>query len=115
MGAPDSGEFAGQTRFLDAAALADSNFGHRIRIGYFQEVEAVILMTDGVSDPRFETDNALKDPARWDALWQELTPVLAGEEPDRALADWLGFFSPGHHDDRALALLRVNPKPMPPA
>lgn len=115
MGTPDGGEFAGQTRFLDNAALADGGFAKRIGIGYFQAVESVLLLTDGVSDPRFETDNGLKDPTRWDALYQELAPILNAEAPERGLVDWLGFFSPGHHDDRTLALLRATPGPTPPA
>jgi len=108
MGTPDGGDFAGQTRFLDRAALSeqgDKGFAKRVGIGYFPELSAVLLMTDGVSDPRFETDNGLKDPARWDRLWDELRPVLDGPNPDKALLDWLGFFSPGNHDDRTIALL----------
>ncbi|MDR2164991.1 MAG: protein phosphatase 2C domain-containing protein [Zoogloeaceae bacterium] len=104
MGTPDSGEFAGQTRFLDAAALHDPEFYKRIRIDRFHNLHAVLLMTDGVSDPRFETDNGLNDPAKWDALWAELHPLLADEEADQKLLDWLHFFVPGHHDDRTLAL-----------
>lgn len=104
MGTPDGGEFAGQTRFLDRAALADQGFAKRIGLGYFQDLTAVLLMTDGVSDPRFETDNGLSDPRRWDALWDELVPILESADPEHALTDWLGFFSPGNHDDRTLAL-----------
>lgn len=104
MGAPDGGEFAGQTRFLDRAALADQGFAKRIGIGRFPDLTAVLLMTDGVSDPRFETDNGLSDPNRWDALWDELAPILDAPDPEQALVDWLGFFSPGNHDDRTLAL-----------
>jgi len=110
MGRPDSGEFAGQTRFLDRAALADQGFARRIGLGCFQDLTAVLLMTDGVSDPRFETDSGLADPGRWDALWDELAPVLDAAEPDRALVDWLGFFSPGDHDDRTLALYWLKTK-----
>lgn len=104
MGAPDGGEFAGQTRFLDRAALADQGFAKRIGIGRFPDLTAVLLMTDGVSDPRFETDSGLSDPNRWDALWDELAPILESADPEHALTDWLGFFSPGNHDDRTLAL-----------
>ena len=105
MGTPDGGEFAGQTRFLDRAALADQAFARRIGIGRYADLTAVMLMTDGVSDPRFETDNGLNDPAKWDGLWDDIAPLLASPEPDRSLVDWLHFFSPGHHDDRTLALL----------
>lgn len=105
MGTPDSGEFAGQTRFLDRAALTDPGFGKRLVLGRYANLAGVIVMTDGVSDPRFETDNALADAANWDALWDELNPLLAAPEPQKALLEWLNFFTPGHHDDRTLAVL----------
>ncbi|GHT80403.1 hypothetical protein AGMMS49543_00570 [Betaproteobacteria bacterium] len=109
MGTPDGGEFAGQTRFLDRAALQDKDFGNRIRIGKWQDISAVLLMTDGVSDPRFETDNGLADPAKWDALWDEIAPLLKDTEPDAKLLEWLHFWQPGHHDDRTIALLWEQP------
>ncbi|MCX7257270.1 MAG: PP2C family serine/threonine-protein phosphatase, partial [Polaromonas sp.] len=105
MGKPDSGEFAGQTRFLDRAALTDPDFGKRLVLGCYSDLKAVMLMTDGISDPRFETDNGLADAAKWDALWDEISPLLAAPEPQKALTDWLTFFTPGHHDDRTIAVL----------
>ena len=105
MGTPDSGEFAGQTRFLDRAALTDPGFGKRIVLGRYADLGAVLVMTDGVSDPRFETDSGLADAAKWDALWDEIAPLLARPEPHKALLEWLHFFTPGHHDDRTLAVL----------
>lgn len=105
MGTPDSGEFAGQTRFLDRAALTDPGFGKRLGLGRYSDLTGVMLMTDGVSDPRFETDNGLADAAKWDALWDEISPLLALPDPDRALIEWLDFFTPGHHDDRTIAVL----------
>jgi len=105
MGKPDSGEFAGQTRFLDRAALTDPEFGKRLVLGCYSGLNAVLLMTDGISDPRFETDNGLADVAKWDALWDEVSPLLAAPEPQKALLDWLQFFTPGHHDDRTIAVL----------
>ncbi|RYY79551.1 MAG: protein phosphatase 2C domain-containing protein [Moraxellaceae bacterium] len=103
MGTPDGGEFAGQTRFLDKAIGA--TFNERVNIGYFENLEAVILMTDGISDPKFETDAGLQNQQKWDALWQELQPSLQDENPDLNLLDWMHFFSAGHHDDRTLAIL----------
>lgn len=104
MGIPDSGEFAGQTRFLDRNALADKDFGKRIKVGRFSDISSVILMTDGVSDPYFETDNELNEQVKWDALWKDLSPHLESN-PDENLVEWLHFFKPGHHDDRTIALL----------
>ena len=105
MGTPDSGEFAGQTRFLDRAALNDQAFGKRLGLGRYSDLTAVILMTDGISDPRFETDTGLADAANWDALWGEISPLLTSQNPASSLVEWLNFFTPGHHDDRTIAVL----------
>ncbi|SMC28357.1 Protein phosphatase 2C [Andreprevotia lacus DSM 23236] len=106
MGTPDGGEFAGQTRFLDRNALADQGFGKRVRVGRLPNISAIILMTDGVSDPYFETDNGLADETKWDALWNEIQPHLEQETSSALnLLEWLHFFKQGHHDDRTIALL----------
>lgn len=103
LGTPDSGEYAGQTRFLDADAVNDANFSKRISIGKWTEVSHLVLMTDGVSDPRFETDNGLQNSQKWDDLIAELMPCLNDPaQPAERLAEWLNFFSPGNHDDRTL-------------
>ncbi|RZA05389.1 MAG: protein phosphatase 2C domain-containing protein [Moraxellaceae bacterium] len=111
MGNPDSGEFAGQTRFLDKSVI--NGFNERVNIGYFEQVSAVILMTDGVSDPKFETDSGLQNPHKWNALWDELQQPLRQPEPEQALLEWLHFFCAGHHDDRTLALLSIHPLDQP--
>lgn len=105
MGTPDGGEFAGQTRFLDKAALMDSEFSKRVNIGCYADYDAILLMTDGVSDPRFETDAGLVKPELWDNLWDELKPVVESDEVEKNLLEWLHFFEAGHHDDRTLAVL----------
>lgn len=111
MGNPDSGEFAGQTRFLDKSII--NGFNERINIGNFEQVSAVILMTDGVSDPQFETDSGLQNPQKWNTLWHELQQPLSQPDPEQALLAWLHFFSAGHHDDRTLALLATQPYEQP--
>ncbi len=105
MGTPDSGEYAGQTRFLDRSTLSDPGCAKRGAVGRYADIKSVILMTDGVSDPRFETDNGLADAKRWDALWDEIKPCLDATDPEVMLVDWLNFFSQGNHDDRTIALL----------
>ena len=62
------------------------------------------MMTDGVSDPKFETDANLAKSEKWAALWQKLQPIFQAEQPAAALEEWLDFWSPGNHDDRTLAL-----------
>ena len=106
MGQPDGGEHAGQTVFLDARVVMDGpSFFKRITMGFFSDITSVLLMTDGVSDPKFETDNELSDPSKWDALWSEISPLLFTQSPEQALLNWLEFYSPKHHDDRTIAVL----------
>jgi hypothetical protein len=68
---------------------------------------ALVLMTDGISDPLFETDNDLRQLGCWDSFWQQIEPLLS-ENPElsaQQLTEWLDFWSPGNHDDRTLALI----------
>ncbi|CAK9885531.1 MAG: hypothetical protein XXXJIFNMEKO3_01931 [Candidatus Erwinia impunctatus] len=103
LGLPDSGEYAGQTRFLDSDIADDPAFGARISIGKWHDVSHLLLMSDGITDPVFETDNGLHDGQKWDKLIAAITPSLAETETaSQQLAEWLTFFSPGNHDDRTI-------------
>lgn len=105
LGVADSGEFAGQTRFLDSSLISDGSFWNRINVGFYDNPTALILMTDGISDPIFETDNGLKNPDLWVKLWEELEPIAndLSDNKKEKLLEWMNFFSPGHHDDRTIA------------
>ena len=53
----------------------------------------------------------MKNAEKWDALWNELTAADAltnTDESKQALLEWLGFPSPGNHDDRTLLVLCGN-------
>jgi len=109
---PDGGEFAGQTVFLtmkEALATTEAVMG-RISFHIVSDFKGLLLVTDGISDPRFDSDEALADPASWDLLWNEILAVISPstnlEEASSALVDWMGFHSPGHHDDRTLILAK---------
>ncbi len=106
LGEADSGEFAGQTRFLDRSVVCSCDgIRKRIRVTLLPDLTALVLMTDGVSDPMFETDRNLADRERWDSFWREIEPLLIADAPDLRLLDWLDFWSPGNHDDRTIAVL----------
>lgn len=104
---PDGGEFAGQTRFLTMRSI----FSDRTRIGLsiVPDFTSIMLMTDGVSDPFFETDNNLKNKACWDHLWNEISANVAltddNESAKSQLLNWLDFRIAGNHDDRTIAIL----------
>ena len=70
---------------------------------------ALMLMTDGISDPFFETDSNLAKKEKWDALWENLSKEVEftddNEQSQYQLLKWLDFWSPGNHDDRTIAIL----------
>lgn len=105
LGAADSGAYVGQTRFLDANYL-QQHFASSVYLAAIEQVEALILMTDGVSDPKFKSDADLSDARCWDAFWHEILPLLEKETPDLSLLEWLHFFERGYHDDRTLVISR---------
>lgn len=109
LGVADGGEFAGQTRFLDSSLISDGSFWNRINVGFYDNPTALILMTDGISDPIFETDNGLKNPDLWTKLWEELEPIAndLSDSKKENLLEWMNFFSPGHHDDRTIAFYGI--------
>lgn len=103
---PDEGEFSGQTKFLTMADIFDSHdLMRRLRVSYVSSLTAILMMTDGVSDPRFGTQDGLEDSALWDGLYRELQPLLQAEDPEKSLLEWLNFWEKGHHDDRTLGIL----------
>lgn len=105
LGKADSGEFAGQTRFLDMAMLTQQEILSRIDAKIVPDFTAVIAMTDGITDPWFETDANLENITKWDELWSDLSSVFSTNPPASGLLDWLDFWSQGNHDDRTIAVL----------
>ena len=115
LGTPDEGEYAGQTRFLTMPDIfTDSSaFYKRLKCKIVPDFTALFMMTDGVSDPKFETDANLNNPDKWDDLWDDLThnkefPVELIDDNEAAkdqLLNWLDFWAPGNHDDRTIAIL----------
>jgi serine/threonine protein phosphatase PrpC len=98
----DGGEHAGQTTFVTIASTLSNdpeNLDKRFRMSTSMDFTAALVMTDGITDPKFPSDAAFSDPNCWKALWMELEPVLASS---KSLLGWMNFFSPGNHDDRTL-------------
>ena len=112
LGIPDEGEYAGQTRFLTMQEIFQDTktFYQRLRFSIMDDFTALFLMSDGVSDPKFETDANLNNPDKWDALWDDLHDngvelIDDNEEAKEQLLNWLDFWSAGNHDDRTIAIL----------
>lgn len=112
LGIPDEGEYGGQTRFLTMPEIFHDSTAlyQRLRFCIVDDFTALLLMSDGVSDPKFETDANLNNPDRWDALWDDLkqggVELTDDNEATRdQLLRWLDFWAPGNHDDRTIAIL----------
>lgn len=112
---PDSGEFAGQTRFLTASEFRDGQqVMDRIFVDVRDSFTVLAAMTDGITDPKFPTDAVLADPQVWTRFWQDDLGAQVALHPDNPalepeLLGWLGFWSRGNHDDRTIALLVPDP------
>lgn len=108
---PDSGEYAGQTRFLSKSEFADpADMATRLRIATPERFTAIALMSDGITDPKLPTDKIFADPAAWEAFWSgdlaaQVDFSAAEEDIGARFLAWLDFWSPGNHDDRTLAVL----------
>ncbi len=104
----DTGEFAGQTRFITMREMTeDKNIYQRIKFECIKNFVSLFAMTDGITDPKFETENNLLKPEKWNNLWNELIPILKQPDtkPETELLEWLNFWSKGNHDDRTLAII----------
>lgn len=118
LGTPDEGEFSGQTRFLTMPEIfRTADVYNRLRMAVVPDFTALFLMSDGVSDPMFETERNLNDYARWEKFYDSLKngfpeDGIGGVDlsddnvgAERQLLGWLDFWSPGNHDDRTIAIL----------
>lgn len=110
LGESDGGEYAGQTRFLTMSEITQpTELYRRLRFDIVNDFTALILMTDGITDPKFETDANLLKVEKWNELWQDLLKEVDFSDDNEASADqllnWLDFWSPGNHDDRTIAIL----------
>ena len=121
LNAPDGGEYVGQTRFLTTPDVwkgltkpeAWKELQNRAKSTRVKNFLYMFSMTDGVSDPMFETDNNLCSAEKWIEFIQTLTndpdnPVkLETNNPTIAdeLLKWLDFWSKGNYDDRTLTIL----------
>ena len=112
LGEPDSGEYAGETRFLTSPGELDpAAVSKRARVTVLADFEAIVMTTDGVSDPFFPSDSKLRDFECWREFWTEKLPAeapnafdaeLSPAERAEALLKGLDFRVRGFHDDRTM-------------
>lgn len=112
----DVGEFGGGTRFITMPEIFTSDkFSTRFGFKLIEDFSYLMLMTDGIYDPKFIVEANLEKLENWKTFLDD----LKGENPDgikvdfdvsnleisNQLSNWMDFWSPGNHDDRTLAIL----------
>ncbi|WP_073956746.1 PP2C family serine/threonine-protein phosphatase [Thalassospira sp. TSL5-1] len=111
---PDSGEFAGQTRFLASTEFRDPHaVMGRVFVDLCDSFTVLAAMTDGITDPKFPTDSAFANAEIWADFWtNDLCAQVDLHQDNDGLKDqmmaWLDFWSRGNHDDRTIALMMPN-------
>jgi len=111
----DVGEFGGGTRFITMPEIFNNAaMGSRFAINKFEDFSKLVLMTDGIYDPKFVTENKLEDIVSWKNFIADLEGTnedgikvdFENDEHIQAqLLKWMDFWSKGNHDDRTLAII----------
>lgn len=112
----DVGEFGGGTRFITMPEIfKNDKFATRFGFKLVHDFSYLVLMSDGIYDPKFVVESSLPNIKKW----QEFLEDLNGKNEDgikvelrtenneitNQLSKWMDFWSPGNHDDRTLAIV----------
>lgn len=110
----DVGEFSGGTRFITMKEIFNDHIASRFRITCVNNFSHLVLMTDGIYDPKFLTENKLENTESWTTFFNDLNgdnedhakvDFINDAEIDHQLLNWTDFWSRGNHDDRTLAII----------
>ena len=112
----DVGEFGGGTRFITMPEIFQSDkFSTRFGFKLIDDFSYLMLMTDGIYDPKFVVEANLEKIEKWNEFIED----LQGKNEDNCkidfdkenteiasqLSTWMDFWNPGNHDDRTLAII----------
>ncbi len=112
----DVGEFGGGTRFITMPEIFQSDkFSTRFGFKLVDDFSYLMLMTDGIYDPKFVVEANLEKIDKWNEFIED----LQGKNEDNCkvdfdkdnseiasqLSNWMDFWNPGNHDDRTLAII----------
>jgi serine/threonine protein phosphatase PrpC len=112
----DVGDFGGGTRFVTMPEIFQNDkFSTRFGFKLVDDFSYLMLMTDGIYDPKFVVEANLEKIEKWKDFLDDLnggnedgsTVDFSKENSDIAqqLSSWMDFWSPGNHDDRTLAII----------
>ncbi|MBV6880216.1 PP2C family serine/threonine-protein phosphatase [Epilithonimonas ginsengisoli] len=111
----DVGEFSGGTRFITMSEIfSRPDIADRFGINCFPDFSKLILMTDGIYDPKFVVESKLENLESWKNFLRDLdgeneenikVDFVNDQNIEVQLSDWMDFWSKGNHDDRTLAVI----------
>lgn len=112
----DVGEYGGGTRFVTMPDILNTKDAeNRVNFLLTQGAAYLVLMSDGIYDPKFEVEANLANPEKWKYFFDDLQGSndegikvdinSSNADASEKLSRWMDFWSPGNHDDRTLAIL----------
>ena len=112
----DVGEFSGGTRFITMPEIfQNEKFATRFGFKLIPNFSYLVLMSDGIYDPKFSVEANLPNVENWKAFFADLQGQnnekvgvelrVDNTEITQQLSQWMDFWSPGNHDDRTLAIV----------
>jgi serine/threonine protein phosphatase PrpC len=110
----DVGEFSGGTRFITMKEIFNDQISTRFGITCVDDFSYLVLMSDGIYDPKFNTENKLENMESWKTFFDDLAgnnddatkvDFINDTDIDVQLSVWTDFWSRGNHDDRTLAII----------
>lgn len=112
----DVGEFGGGTRFITMPEIFQSEkFATRFGFKLIDDFSYLIMMSDGIYDPKFVVEANLPNIKKWKEFLTDIngkneegiSVELSKDNPEikEQFSGWMDFWSPGNHDDRTLAII----------
>jgi serine/threonine protein phosphatase PrpC len=112
----DVGEFGGGTRFITMPEIfQNEKFATRFKFKFVEDFSWLVMMSDGIYDPKFVVEANLANVKNWQAFFADLNGQnddnvkveLRKDNPEieQQFSQWMDFWSPGNHDDRTLAIV----------
>lgn len=112
----DVGEFGGGTRFITMPEIfQNAKFATRFGFKFVDDFSYLIMMSDGIYDPKFVVEANLPNIKKWQEFLQDLNGKnedkikvelkADNKEIEQQFSKWMDFWSTGNHDDRTLAIV----------
>lgn len=112
----DVGEFGGGTRFITMPEIfQNEKFHTRFGFKLLEDFSYLVMMSDGIYDPKFVVESALPKIENWQSFFADLSGdneekikvelSASNKEIENQFSRWMDFWSQGNHDDRTLAIV----------